>query len=94
MAAKTLGKDAVGIDIKPEFAALAETQVQPNNRMDKFKPDLLVYIADSRELYNYIAQQTVYMVSILHLQYWDIDCWKNLPLISKNSATMETQRQT
>ena len=54
VAAKTLGKDAVGIEISPEFAALAETQVKQTIPY-KGKSDVKVHIADSRELYKYVA---------------------------------------
>ena len=83
VAAKTLGKDAVGIEISPEFAALAETQVKQTIPY-KGKSDVKVHIADSRELYKYIAPNSVDMV-ITSPPYWDI-------LLEKRTADSKEQR--
>ena len=89
VAAKTLGKDAVGIEISPEFAALAEDQVNQTitystEKTDERKSNVKVHVADSRELDKYIAPQSVDMV-ITSPPYWDI-------LLEKRTADSKEQR--
>ena len=83
VAAKTLGKDAIGIEISPEFAALAESQVEQTIPY-KGKSEVKIHVADSRELYKYIAPNTVDMV-ITSPPYWDI-------LLEKRTADSKEQR--
>ena len=89
VAAKTLGKNAVGIEISPEFAALAEDQVNQTitystEKTDERESDVKVHIADSREIYKYIAPHSVDMV-ITSPPYWDI-------LLEKRTADSKKQR--
>ena len=83
VAAKTLGKDAIGIEISPEFAALAESQVEQTIPYEG-KSEVKIHVADSRELYKYIAPNTVDMV-ITSPPYWDI-------LLEKRTADSKEQR--
>lgn len=83
VAAKTLGKDAVGIEISPEFAALAESQAEQTIPY-KGKSEVKIHVADSRELYKYIAPNSVDMV-ITSPPYWDI-------LLEKRTADSKEQR--
>ena len=89
VAAKALGKDAVGIEISPEFAALAERQVNQTITIKEAQPnereiDINIHVADSRELYKYIAPNSVDMV-ITSPPYWDI-------LLEKRTADSKEQR--
>jgi DNA modification methylase len=83
IAAKELGKDAIGIEISPEFAQIAEDRV---NRMIPFggSTDIKVHVADSRELYKYVRSSSVDMV-ITSPPYWDI-------LLEKRTADYKEQR--
>ena len=83
VAAKTLGKDAVGIEISPDFAVLAETQVEQTIPY-KGESEVKIHVADSRELYKYIAPNSVDMV-ITSPPYWDI-------LLEKRTADSKEQR--
>ena len=83
VAAKELGKDAVGIEISPEFVTIANSQV------DKTIPyqgetDIKIHVADSRELCKYIHPNSVDMV-ITSPPYWDI-------LLEKRTADSKAQR--
>ena len=61
LAAKELGKDAVGLEISPEFARIAERRV---SQMIPFagQTEVQVHSADSRELYQYVSPNSVDMV--------------------------------
>ena len=83
VAAKTLGKDAVGIEISPKFAVLAETQVEQTIPY-KGESEVKIHVADSRELYKYIAPNSVDMV-VTSPPYWDI-------LLEKRTADSKQQR--
>ena len=83
VAAKELGKDAVGIEISPEFAMIA------NHQVDKTIPyegdtDIKIHVADSRELCKYVSPNSVDMV-ITSPPYWDI-------LLQKRTADSKAQR--
>ena len=83
VAAKELGKDAVGIEISPEFVTIANSQV------DKTIPyqgetDIKIHVADGRELCKYIHPNSVDMV-ITSPPYWDI-------LLEKRTADSKEQR--
>ena len=83
VAAKELGKDAVGIEISPEFATIAESRVQ---QMIPYggETDIKIHVADSRELYKYVSPSSVDMV-ITSPPYWDI-------LLEKRTADYKEQR--
>ena len=83
VAAKELGKDAVGIEISPEFAQIAENRV---HQMLPFggSTDIKVHVADSRELDKYVSPNSVDMV-ITSPPYWDI-------LLEKRTADYKAQR--
>ena len=83
VAAKTLGKDAIGIEISQEFAALAESQAEQTIPY-KGESEVKIHVADSRELYKYIAPNSVDMV-ITSPPYWDI-------LLEKRTADSKEQR--
>ena len=70
LAAKELGKDAIGLEISPEFAQIAE------RRVDQMLPfagqtDVQIHTADCRELYRYVSPNSVDMV-VTSPPYWDI----------------------
>ena len=83
LAAKELGKDAVGLEISPEFAQIAERRV---NQMIPFagQTEVKVHTADSRELYQYVSPNSVDMV-VTSPPYWDI-------LLRKRTADNKEQR--
>ena len=83
IAAKELGKDAVGLEISPEFAQIAERRV---NQMIPFEgqTDIKIHTADSRELYRHISPKSVDMV-VTSPPYWDI-------LLQKRTADNKQQR--
>ena len=83
LAAKELGKDAIGLEISPEFAQIAE------RRVDQMLPfagqtETKIHIADSRELYQYVSPNSVDMV-VTSPPYWDI-------LLQKRTADNKEQR--
>lgn len=83
LAAKELGKDAIGIEISPEFAQIAE------RRVDQMLPfagqtEVQIHTADSRELYRYVSPGSVDMV-VTSPPYWDI-------LLQKRTADNKEQR--
>lgn len=83
IAAKELGKDAIGVEISPEFAQIAEErigQILPFKGQTHAK----MHTADSRELFNYVYPNSVDMV-ITSPPYWDI-------LLQKRSADNKEQR--
>ena len=83
VAAKALGKDAVGIEIAPDFATIAQSQVDQIIEYEG-EADIKIHVADSRELYKYIAPNSVDMV-ITSPPYWDI-------LLEKRTADSKAQR--
>ena len=83
VAAKELGKDAVGIEISPEFAAIAKAQVDKIIEYEG-ETDIKIHVADSRELYKYVLPSSVDMV-ITSPPYWDI-------LLEKRTADSKEQR--
>ena len=83
IAAKELGKDAVGIEVSLEFARIAEgriTQTIPFEGPSEIK----IHVADSRELYKYVSPNSVDIV-ITSPPYWDI-------LLEKRTADYKEQR--
>ena len=83
VAAKALGKDAVGIEISPQFATLAQAQVD-NTISYNGKTDIKIHVADSRELDKYVSPNSVDMV-ITSPPYWDI-------LLQKRTADNKERR--
>ncbi len=83
IAAKALGKDAVGIEISPEFARIAEDRV---HQMIPFEgqTDVKIHIDDSRKLDKYVSPNSVDMV-ITSPPYWDI-------LLEKRTADYKARR--
>ena len=83
VAAKELGKDAVGIEVSREFAKIAENRV---NQTIPFEgpSEIKIHVADSRELYKYVPPNSVDMV-ITSPPYWDI-------LLEKRTADYKEQR--
>lgn len=83
IAAKELGKDAVGLEVSSEFAGIAERRV---NQMIPFagQTEAKIHIADSRELYRYVDPESVDMV-VTSPPYWDI-------LLRKRTADNKAQR--
>lgn len=83
LAAKELGKDAIGLEISSEFAQIAERRV---NQMIPFagQTEVKIHIADSRELYQYVPPNSVDMV-VTSPPYWDI-------LLQKRTADNKKQR--
>lgn len=83
VAAKELGKDAIGIEISPEYADIAKTRV---DQVLPFKgtTDVKIHIADSRDLSAYVPASSVDMV-ITSPPYWDI-------LLEKRTADYKKSR--
>jgi DNA modification methylase len=81
--AKECGKDSVGIEISPEFAAIAQERV---SQILPFagNAEATIHIADSREIYKYISPNSVDLV-ITSPPYWDI-------LLEKRTADYKAQR--
>ena len=75
IAAKELGKDAIGIEISPEYADLALSRVNLGISQlplfEEHEPDIKVNVADSRDLCQYVEANSVDMV-ITSPPYWDI----------------------
>ena len=83
VAAKELGKDAVGIEVSNEFATIAEYRI---NQIIPFAGEsrIKVHVADSRELYKYVSPNSVDMV-LTSPPYWDI-------LLEKRTADYKDRR--
>ena len=83
LAAKESGKDAIGLEISPEFAQIAERRV---NQMLPFagQTEIQIHTADSRELYRYVSPSSIDMV-VTSPPYWDI-------LLQKRTADNKEQR--
>ena len=83
LAAKELGKDAIGLEISAEFTQIAE------RRVDQMLPfagqtEIQIHTADSRELYRYVPPSSIDMV-VTSPPYWDI-------LLQKRTADNKEQR--
>ena len=83
IAAKELGKDAIGIEISPEFAEIARNRVQQVLPFEG-TPNIKIHVADSRDLAAYVPAQSVDMV-ITSPPYWDI-------LLEKRTADYKESR--
>ena len=83
IAAKELGKDAIGIEISPEFAEIARRRVQQVLPFEG-TPDINIHVADCRDLAAYVPAKSVDMV-ITSPPYWDI-------LLEKRTADYKPSR--
>ena len=83
LAAKDSGKNAIGLEISPEFVQLAEGRLSQMNLFGK-ETEIKIYTADSRELYQYVPQNSIDMV-VTSPPYWDI-------LLQKRTADNKEQR--
>ncbi len=83
LAAKDSGKNAIGLEISPEFVQLAEGRLSQMNLFGK-ETEIKIHTADSRELYQYVPQNSVDMV-VTSPPYWDI-------LLQKRTADNKEQR--
>ena len=83
LAAKESGKDAIGLEISPEFVQIAEGRLSQMNLFGE-ETEIKIHTADSRELYRYISPNSVDMV-VTSPPYWDI-------LLQKRTADNKEQR--
>lgn len=83
LAAKELGKDAIGLEISPEFVQLAEGRLSQMNLFGE-ETEIIIHTADSRELYRYVPPNSIDMV-VTSPPYWDI-------LLRKRTADNKEQR--
>lgn len=83
IAAKGLGKDAIGIEISPEYVEIAKSHVQQVLPFEG-TPDVKIHVADSRDLAAYVPANSVDMV-ITSPPYWDI-------LLEKRTADYKPSR--
>ena len=61
IAAKELGKDAIGIEISPEFAEIAQSRVSQVMPFEG-ESDVRIHVADSRTLCDHVPDNSVDMV--------------------------------
>ncbi len=83
LAAKELGKDAIGLEISPEFVQVAEGRLSQMNLFGE-ETKIMIHTTDSRELYRYVPPNSVDMV-VTSPPYWDI-------LLRKRTADNKDQR--
>lgn len=83
LAAKELGKDAIGLEISPEFVQVAEGRLSQMNLFGE-ETEITIHTTDSRELYRYVPPNSVDMV-VTSPPYWDI-------LLQKRTADNKDQR--
>jgi len=83
IAAKELGKYAIGIEISPEYAEIAKSRAQQVLPFEG-TPDVKIHVADSRDLAAYVPAKSVDMV-ITSPPYWDI-------LLEKRTADYKPSR--
>ena len=83
LAAKELSKNAIGLEISPEYVQIAESRL---SQMILFaeQTEVNVYTADSRDLYQYVLPNSVDMV-VTSPPYWDI-------LLQKRTVDNKEQR--
>ena len=88
IAAKQANKDAIGVELSPEFAAIAIERVknvdQQLSLFENIESKIDVFVGDSRNLQKYIEPNSVDMV-ITSPPYWDILLEKR-PLFPKENA--------
>ena len=83
LAAKESGKDAIGLEISPEFVRVAEGRLSQMNLFGE-ETEIIIHTTDSRELYRYVPPNSVDMV-VTSPPYWDI-------LLQKRTADNKDQR--
>lgn len=83
LAAKELGKDAIGLEISPDFVQVAEGRLSQMNLFAE-ETEIIIHTTDSRELYRYVPPNSVDMV-VTSPPYWDI-------LLQKRTADNKDQR--
>ena len=83
LAAKESGKDAIGLEVSPEFVQIAEGRLNQLTLFGK-ETEIKIHTADSRELYRYVSPNSVDMV-VTSPPYWDI-------LLQKRTADNKEQR--
>lgn len=83
LAAKESGKDAIGLEISPEFVRVAEGRLSQMN-LFREETEIIIHTTDSRELYRYVPPNSVDMV-VTSPPYWDI-------LLQKRTADNKDQR--
>ena len=66
VAADQLGKDSIGIELSTEFAAIAKQRISDSKHTES-----QIYVADSRELLEYVKPNSVDLV-VTSPPYWDI----------------------
>ncbi|MCC7355452.1 MAG: site-specific DNA-methyltransferase [Anaerolineae bacterium] len=71
VAAQTLGKEGVGIELSPEFAEKARMRCQQKTLLDIGKGSGTIHTADARDLLQYVAAGSVDLV-VTSPPYWDI----------------------
>ena len=88
MAAKELNKDAIGIELSPEFRDIAIGRIDNVEKQlslfNKIESDVEIHIADSRNLCQYVHKNSIDMV-VTSPPYWDILIEKR-PLYPKENA--------
>ena len=88
MAAKELNKDAIGIELSPEFRDIAigriDTVEKQLSLFNKVESNVEIHVADSRTLCEYVDENSIDMV-VTSPPYWDILIQKR-PLYPKENA--------
>ena len=88
IAAKHLNKDAIGIELSPEFKDIAMSRISDTEKQltlfDEIESNVEIHVADSRYLGQYIDENSVDMV-VTSPPYWDILIEKR-PLYPKENA--------
>lgn len=83
LAAKELGKDAIGLEISPEYVEIAKGRLSQMTLFGE-ESEIEIHAVDSRELYRLVSPNSVDMV-ITSPPYWDI-------LLQKRTADNKQQR--
>lgn len=84
VAAQEMGRDAVGIELYPEYAQTARERLKQASLFSKDAPVCVVHTADARKLQDYVNPSTVDLV-VTSPPYWDI-------LLEKRTADYKDQR--
>ncbi|MDE0634428.1 MAG: site-specific DNA-methyltransferase [Candidatus Poribacteria bacterium] len=83
LAAREKGKNAIGLEISPEFVQITEGRLSQMSLFGE-ETETKIHAADSRELYQYVSPNSVDMV-VTSPPYWDI-------LLQKRTADNKQQR--
>lgn len=88
IAAKELNKDAIGIELSPDFANIATNRIKNTEQQlslfDNIDSKVDIYVGDSRNLQEYVKPNSIDMV-VTSPPYWDILLEKR-PLHPKENA--------